>query len=285
MLVTGASGGTGRRVVAALSRRNIDIRAFVRRKEVCDSLSALGASEFALGTLEDDASLGEACKGVDTVLHICPPMHPQEDVIAKRLTDICMKSGVERLILWSVLHPVVHVPHHRRKLEAETGLIESGMPYTILQPSRYMQHLLPIWKQVQESSVHSLPFSTRSRFSLVDLSDLAEAAAVVAAEDGHEFATYQLAGPQALSQDDCARMLSDLLGKPVRAEERPLDAFLDQARKNGMPEWRIENMAIMNRHYTAHGLVGNPNVLAWLLKRELHDFSSFVRRELLVDAA
>ena len=281
ILITGASGGTGRRIVAALAQKNIAIRAFVRRKDVCDALAALGVSDFAFGVLEDDTALASACRGVDTVLHICPPMHPDEDGIGVRLTDHCREAGVERLILWSVLHPVIDVPHHRRKLQVETYLIESGLPYTILQPARYMQHLLPIWKQVQETGVHSMPFSVDARFSLADLPDLAEAAAVVAAQDGHDFATYQLAGPQPLSQRDCAAVLTELLGKPVRAEERPLAAFRDQAAKNGMPEWRIETMLIMNRHYTAHGLVGNPNVLRWLLQRDLHDFSDFVRRELL----
>ena len=68
--------------------------------------------------------------------------------------------------------------------------------YTILQPSRYMQHLVAIWKTVLATGVHSMPFGTTARFSLVDLADLAEATARVMTEPGHEAATYQLAGPR-----------------------------------------------------------------------------------------
>jgi hypothetical protein len=47
-----------------------------------------------------------------------------------------------------------------------------------------------------------------------------------------------------------------------------------------MPTERIEVMTKMNTHYDAHGLVGNPNVLRWLLGREPTRFAEFVRREL-----
>lgn len=40
----------------------------------------------------------------------------------------------------------------------------------------------------------------------------------------------------------------------------------------------------MNAHYDRHGLIGNPNVLRWILGREPNDFGGFVRRELLQSA-
>ncbi len=281
ILVTGAAGNTGRRVIASLLRYGADIRAFVRRSESRDVLAAMGVHDCAMGTLEDDQSLGAALAGIRQVLHICPPMHPQEDAIAQRLTGLCLKAGVERLILWSVLHPEIEVPHHRRKLAAQTDLMESGLTYTILQPARYMQHLLPIWKRVQDEGVHVMPFATDARFSLADLTDLAEAAAIVATRSGHDMATYQLAGPKALSSVDCAAILAQLLGRPVIAQERSLEDFRIQAEKSGMPQWRINNMLVMNRHYTAHGLTGNGNVLHWLLGRKPTEYGEFVQRELL----
>jgi len=281
VLVLSASGGTGRRVVKALAARGADVRAFIRRDEARQQLAALGVSDFAMGTLEDAGSLEQAMQGADQVFHICPPMHPQEDEIARTLTDLCGKIGTARFLLWSVLHPVIDVPHHRRKLLAEQYLIESGQCYTILQPSRYMQHLLPIWQNVTGKGDHALPFSVTSKFSLTDLDDLAEAGAIVATQQGHEYATYQLAAPEALSQEDCAAILSDLLGKPVAARQRDLGAFLEAAKSNGMPQHRLDNMRIMNEHYTAHGLVGNGQVLQFLLGRIPNTFAQFVQRELL----
>jgi uncharacterized protein YbjT (DUF2867 family) len=209
-------------------------------------------------------------------------MHPKEDAIARSFIDSCGKNGVGRFVLYSVLHPLLSdVPHHARKLEAERHLVNSGIAYTILQPSRYMQHLVPIWKSVLATGAHSMPFSTTVRFSVVDLADLADACARVMTEPGHQGATYQLAGPDALSQSDMARILTQMLGKPIRAEAKPLDQLCKEAQAAGMPAERIENMRLMNAHYDAHGLVGNPNVLRWLLGRRPNDFAAFVGRELL----
>lgn len=281
ILVTGASGKTGQRVVAAIVKKGGIVRAFVRRAEAGNPLKQVGAAEIALGDLMDHDSLRRAMTGAGQVLHICPPMHPQEDAIARTMTGLAGELSVDRFVLYSVLHPLLaDVPHHDRKLQAERALVDSGLNYTILQPGRYMQHLAMIWKAVLATGVHSMPFGTTARFSLADLSDLAEAAARIMTEAGHEAATYQLAGPEALSQDDCAGILTRVLGRPIRAVAKPIEDFRRDAAAAGMPAERIEVMTRMNAHYDAHGLVGNPNVLRWILAREPTRFAEFVVREL-----
>jgi uncharacterized protein YbjT (DUF2867 family) len=279
ILVTGASGKTGRSIVARLVAAGVMVRVFVRRREAGDELLAEGAAEMALGDLLDDAALRAAIAGTQQVLHICPPMHPAEDEIAARMIAHGQEAGIERLVLYSVLHPAIDVPHHRRKLKAETALIDSGLPYTILQPCRYMQHLAPIWNEVVATGIHRMPFSVGARFSLVDLHDLAEASCRVLTQPGHEYATYQLCGPQRLSQRDCAEVLTRHLGRDISAQAKPLDAFLADARNAGMPQARLETMMTMNAHYDAHGLVGNSNVLHWLLGRAPTDFAAYVARD------
>lgn len=281
VLVTGASGRTGRRVIAALVEKGIQVCAFVRRQSAGEELMGAGAAHFMCGDLENGDDLARAVKDCARIIHICPPMHHAEDQIAIALIDAAKKARVQHFILYSVLHPLINVPHHRRKLVAEEALIESGLPYTILQPGRYMQHLNAIWNEVLTQGVHAMPFSTATRFSLTDLDDLAQAVALVATQDRHFGAAYQLAGPQALSQEDCAHILSEMLGKPVRAQRRDPQAAVEIARKAGWPDSRIENMRIMNAHYDAHGLAGNSNILRWLLGREPGGFAAFVKRELL----
>jgi uncharacterized protein YbjT (DUF2867 family) len=282
ILITGASGKTGQRVAATVARKGGMVRAFVRRPEAGEALKDAGATEIALGDLADHESLRRAMAGVAQVLHICPPMHPQEDTIARAMIGLAREQSVDRFVLYSVLHPLLtDVPHHARKLEAERALIGSGLNYTILQPSRYMQHLVPIWKTVLATGVHSMPFGTTARFSVVDLADLAEATARIMTEPGHDGATYQLAGARPLSQDDMAEMLTRVLGRPIRAQAKPLDEFRRDATAAGMPAERIETMCQMNAHYDAHGLIGNPNVLRWILKREPTGFDAFVVREML----
>ncbi len=282
ILITGASGKTGQRVLAAVAKKGGVVRAFVRRPEASDLLKQIGAAEIAVGDLTDSDSLRRAMVGAGQVLHICPPMHPLEDAIAQTMIDLARAQSVERFVLYSVLHPILtDVPHHRRKLEAERYLVDSDLNYTILQPSRYMQHLVPIWKTVQSTGEHSMPFDVTACFSVVDLSDLAEATARIMTEPGHEGATYQLAGPQALSQNDMAGILTEVLGRPVRAVAKPLDDFRRDAVVAGFAAERIETMLLMNAHYDAHGLIGNCNVLRWILGREPTRFAEFVARELL----
>lgn len=282
ILITAASSKTGRQALAALVRRGARARVLVRRGEAGEELRAAGAAEVVVGDLFDRDVLGKAMQGARQVLHICPPMHPQEDALAKTAIELCREAAVSRLVLYSVLHPLLlDVPHHRRKLEAERALVESGLPYVVLQPSRYMQHLLPIWKTVKETGVHSMPFDVAQRFSVVDLADLAEVAAKVLTEPGHDNATYPLAGPAALSQTDMAQTLSELLGKPVRAVEKPLEDFRKEATAAGMPAARVDTMCTMLQHYGAHGLTGNPNILTWLLGRPPTTFRAFVQRDML----
>ncbi len=278
ILVTGASGRTGQAVVRALARRGAKVRAFIRRAEAARGLQDIGAAQTHLGDLADDASLAAAIRGTTQVLHICPPMHPQEDTLAIKIIDLCKAAGVARLTLYSVLHPHIEVPHHRRKQRAEAALIASGLPFTILQPGRYMQHLVGIWKEVVVTGRHRMPFSVSEQFSLVDLDDLAEATAIVLTEPGHAFATYELCGPQALSQTDCAKIIGDALKRTVVAEAKPLDDVIAEATRAGWPQARIDNMAIMNRHYDAHGFRGNPRVLRWLIEKEPATFADFVGR-------
>ena len=284
ILVTGASGRTGRRVISQLLARNQTVRAFVRRPEAARELLDIGVADCILGDLESENDLRRALEGVGRVLHICPPMHPAEDRLAASMIRLCEAQGVERFVLYSVLHPLADVPHHRRKLDAEEALLNSSLAYTILQPCRYMQHLNAIWAQVRDQGLHPMPFDSKARFSLVDLQDLAEASAEVLSEPGHEYATYQLAGPELLSMEDCAAILTGVLGREVKAIARSDEDFRRGAQASGMPAGRIEGMAVMNAHYTAHGLSGNPNVLRWLLGREPTGFATFVKRELMGEA-
>ena len=277
VLVTAASGKSAMQSVRRLAERGAKVRALVRREETRAALLLAGAADVAVGDLLNPSAVAEALKGVRTVLHICPPMHPQEDEIAASLFTLCLQAGVQHFVMWSVLHPHAHVPHHQRKQKAEGALIDSGLPFTILQPGRYMQHLETVWPSLLKTGVHAFPFSTTSPFSLVHLDDLASAAAKVATEPGHIGAIYELAGPEVLSQEDCAAIISRELGRSIRAERVDINLSADRARANGLPEWRVETLRIMNEHYDHHGLAGNGNVLQWLLGRPSISFTDYVR--------
>jgi uncharacterized protein YbjT (DUF2867 family) len=279
LLLTGANGRTGRAVLKSLVNHGVAVRAFVRNPAHQQEMLKLGATQCVVGDFQDSASVDAALQGAVKVLHIGPPMHADEVAMTGRFIDAAKRNSAAHFIYYSVMHPIRReVRHHRLKLDCEEALIESGLPYTILQPSRYMQHLVPIWKSVIADGVHAMPFDITRRFSIVDLADLADACAVVASSGNHHFATYELAGPEALSQEDMARIISEILGRTVTARATPPEAVAAKARAAGFDDDRIEQMLLMNRHYDAHGFRGNPNVLQYLIGRPARSFKSYVKQ-------
>ncbi len=279
ILVTGANGKTGRAMIRALARHR-PVRALVRDLGQAGELRALGATDIALGDMGDTGSLQTALDGASQLLHIGPAMDPNEVQYTTNAIEAAKAAGVSQFVYYSVMHPQRReIRHHRLKLEAEEHLIGSGLAYTILEPIRYMQHLDPIWPRVVEAGVHAMPFSVEQKFNIADLADLAEAATRVVVEPDHLYATYELAGPEALSQLDMAAIISKVIGRDVRAEAVTLEALERRVRAAGLSEDRIEQMLNMNRHYDQHGFRGNPNTLRMLLGREPATFQDYVERK------
>lgn len=278
VFISCANGKTGYAVTRALVARAARVRGLVRQSAHFERLQAIGA-EAVLGDLEDPASLVAAAAGCNVVMHIGPPMDPREVEATQAMLAAANAANAGQFIYYSVMQPLRQdVEHHRRKLLAEARVVESGIPYTLLQPIRYMQHLEPIWNEVRQNGVHAMPFNTREKFNVVDLEDLAQASAIVATDPGHLWATYELAGPEALSQDDMASRLSELLGRPVTARAISPEHYAAAAKARGFSAERIGWAQTMNRHYDAHGFRGNPNILRWLLGREPTSYQDYVRR-------
>ncbi|WP_394728707.1 SDR family oxidoreductase [Altererythrobacter sp. GH1-8] len=281
LLLTGANGRTGRAILKALVFAKIPVRVFIRDEAQAQDLLEIGASEFALGNLEDVDSIFEATEGASKVLHVGPPMYAGEEGASAVLIEASLAAQVEHFIYYSVMHPLSRaIRHHRLKLEVEERLINSGLTHTILQPSRYMQHLESIWPRVTSEGVHAMPFDIDRKFNVVDLLDLADACAVVASDDLYHFGTYELAGPEALSQREMATIISDVIGKPVEASAVPIEEMKVKARAAGASDDRIEQMEIMNRHYDAHGFRSNAVVLECILGRPANSYRSYVKRVL-----
>lgn len=279
LLLTGANGRTGRAVLKALVFAKIPVRVFIRDEAQAEELLAMGASEFALGNLEDHGSFSAATRGAEKVLHIGPPMYPGEEDASAALIKASLQNGVGHFIYYSVMHPLSRaIRHHRLKLEVEERLINSGLTHTILQPSRYMQHLEPLWATVTDEGVHAMPFGVERKFNVVDLVDLADACAVVAGTDRYNYGTYELAGPEALSQQDMAATIAEVIGKPVEARAVPIEEMKVKARAAGASDDRIEQMEIMNTHYDAHGFRSNAVVLECILGRPANSYRSYIKR-------
>jgi uncharacterized protein YbjT (DUF2867 family) len=279
ILVTGAAGKTGQAIIRALAGRGAAVRAFVYRPEQTARVKTSGAQEVVIGELHDEAAFGQAAQGVEALYHICSNMHPDEIEIGRIAIRAAQAAGVAHFVYHSVLHPQVEaMPHHWHKLRVEEMLFESGLTYTIMQPAAYMQNILAGWTLIQEQGIYRVPYRPEARLSLVDLEDVAAAAAITLTEPGHTGAIYELVGPDALSQHEVAAVLSRVLGRPVRAEQISIEAWTRPAQAAGMGAYPIETLVRMFRYYDQHGFWGNARVLGWLLNRPPTSFAAFVER-------
>jgi NAD(P)H dehydrogenase (quinone) len=279
ILVTGAAGKTGQAVIKTLVARRRPVRALVRRDEQAQIVKSLRAKEAIVGDMRDATTLKRATQGVRAVYHICPNVSPEEIQIGKTAIAAAREAGVERFVFHSVMHPQTEaMTHHWNKLRVEEALFESGLAYTILQPSSYMQNVLGGWKRIVERGVYTVPYTVEARMSMVDLDDVAQAAAVVLTEPGHLGATYELAGPEVLTQTQIAEILSKHLKRPVRAEQITIEAWTLQARASGMGEYQIETLVKMFHYYDRNGFWGSPHTLSQLLRRTPTKFDTFVER-------
>lgn len=279
ILVTGAAGKTGRAVVRALAARGAAVRALVHRPERASAVEALGAAEAVVGDMRDGAAMDRAARGARVVYHICPNVSPDEVSIGQTAIAAAQRAGAERFVYHSVLHPQVEAMlHHWLKMRVEELLFASGLDLTILQPAAYMQNVLAHCDRIVAEGIYPVPYPVETRLSLVDLEDVAAAAALVLTERGHAGAIYELAGPEALTQTDVTNILGQQLGRAVHAQAVPLEDWERGARAAGLGEYQVETLLQMFRYYARHGFCGNPNVLGWLLGRPPTTFAAFVGR-------
>jgi uncharacterized protein YbjT (DUF2867 family) len=140
-----------------------------------------------------------------------------------------------------------------------------------------MQNLLAYLPPIRQTGHYRVPYPVSTRLSLVDVRDVAEVAARVLTESGHVGATYELVGSAPLTQVEVAALIEKSIGQSVTATELPLGEWEEQARANGLGNYTVETLLKMFGYYAEHGLVGNQNVLGWLLRREPASLEGFVQ--------
>jgi uncharacterized protein YbjT (DUF2867 family) len=276
ILITGASGKTGKAIAKALSKVE-SVCAFVHREEHVAALRSLGAQKVIVGDLRDEDAIGLAMQDMQSVYHICPNMSPDETIIGDMVIGAARKAGVKHFVYHSVLHPQIEeMNHHWQKMRVEEMIFESGLPFTILQPAPYMQNLLAGWKSIVEDGILRVPYSVNAKFSFIDLDDLAEAAGIVLTEPGHGNAIYELAGTVPTSHAEVAEVVGRIVKRKVIAEREEIRDWRLRAEGSGMSDYVIENLIRMFGYYDQWGLTGNPNVLRWILKREPRSLEAFI---------
>ncbi len=283
ILVTAANGNQGKELVPRLVAAGAEVRACVRSQESAQALRGAGVADVVVGDMTDPDVLARALHGVERAYYLGPALHPAETRMGLAAVDAAKAAGVGHLVLSSVLHPLItDLVQHVSKRDIEEHLVSSGMEFTILQPANYMlrHRLLPAF----EHGVFRLSWALDRAQSMVDVGDVAEVAAAVLTEPGpHAGATYELAAAGRFTAYDIARVIAEVTGREVVAEQIDPDVFLRAAL--GVDDldqvpYQRDLLRAIGKRYSSSDFVGNPNVLTWLLGRTPTTFEQFVRREL-----
>ena len=237
ILVSGASGNVGSSLLEHLVAAGVEVRALTHDESKAPALEGKGMEAF-VGDLARPETLGEAFEGVDRVFHLTPNS-PEGATLGANLIDAAKESGNEvRVVRLSTLKASRDGPSRLSKqhAEVEDALTSSGLPYTILRPVYYMQNTMAVARSVASEGKIYQPLG-EGRIGMIDTRDIAEVAAKVLTEEGHEGKTYTLTGPASISYYDVAAALSEALDKEVIYVEVPLDAARGAMVGEGFPEW------------------------------------------------
>ena len=276
ILVTGAAGKTGQAVVRALLANGQTVRMLVRNETQLELMSSLYDTDIVVGDMTVESVLSNVFDGIRGVYHICPNMHPDELSIGLAMISAAKNSGLNQFVFHSVLHPQVQaMPHHWQKMRVEEALFTSGIPYTILQPAAYMQNILVEWQNIMQLGIIRVPYSPESMGSPVDLKDVADVAALVLCERDHIGAIYELCGPDVLSYQEQATILSEAIGRSIYVEQISLDEWKVQANDVGLSTYSLESLLKMFLYYDLYGFWGGSHVLRNLLQRPPTSFMEF----------
>ena len=276
ILVTGAAGKTGQAVVRALLANGRTVRTLVRNETQRELISSLYDTDIVIGDMSVESVISSLFEGIRAVYHICPNMHPDELSIGLAMISAAKTADVTQFVFHSVLHPQVEaMPHHWQKMRVEEALFTSGIPFTILQPAAYMQNILVEWKNIQQEGIIRVPYSPESKGSPVDLNDVADVASLVLSDRDHIGATYELCGPDILTYQEQATILSEYVGRSIRVEQIILDEWKTLAYGAGLRTYSVESLLKMFLYYDLYGFWGSSLVLSTLLQRPPTSFMEF----------
>jgi len=234
LLLTGATGSIGSRLLPLLLERGEDVRCLVREprrlgERRVDVQIALGD----LGEMSDPYLVRQALRGVDTVVHLAatirdqPPHRIEElnGLATVRLLRAAERSGVRRFVFFSALNASAaqRTRFFRAKWLAERAVASSPLTTSVFAPSVVYDHSDPWITLLRRFSfLPVLPVSGegKARFQPIWAADVARC--VVAALAAEPRDRYELAGPETLSYDEMSDLVSRLAGRPRPLVHIPL---------------------------------------------------------------
>ena len=257
-LVVGATGVVGGKICALLREQGASVRALVRSSSSPEAVERLRAAgvEIVVGDLKSPATLAGACHGVSTVFSTASAIGAPKEGDSFDSVDVggmmhliaaSRDAGVTRIVYVSVLGVSGDFPLGRAKLECERALRESGVGYTILQPSVFMDSWLSaeMGFDYQSGTVTVFGDGT-TRQGYIHSSDVARIAVSAASAAEAHNATLHLTGPDSLTSVDVVRAFEAASGRTFTTNFVPGEALAEQRAAATNP-WEETFAGLMQR--------------------------------------
>lgn len=232
ILIVGASGFLGREVASRLLDQGQAVRLLARTPATVEDLKQRGA-EVMQGDLVDPASLGRACQGVDAVLAAAHSIigkgryksEAVDDAGHRALIDAAQEAGVGHFVYTSALGaaPDSPIDFFRTKYHVEAYLKATGLSYTILRPSAFMEthaHTLN-GKAILETGKTSLLGKGTKPRNYVAVRDVAHFAVLALTEPSLKNRTLAVGGPGNFTNNQVAELYGKLAGITPKISHLP----------------------------------------------------------------
>jgi uncharacterized protein YbjT (DUF2867 family) len=285
ILVTGATGNIGNELVKQLSvlgnHRSVRVRAAVRSGIKAAAIKGLGV-EVAESDYTKPTTLSKAFIGVDK-LFLNTPFQPDMVQLTSNLVAEAAKSGtIEHIVKLSVTgaeaEPGITISRLHR--EAEKIIEESGIPFTFLRASGFMQNFVNIYGSSIKSQGAFYAPAGDGKIGFIDVRDIASVGVKVLTDDQNDrynYKAYYLTGPEALSYGEAAEIISKEVGKKISYVNIPDEAARKGMKEVDMGDWFINSIIEMYGIVRAgHGSYLSPNVEELTGKKPIF-FSQFAR--------
>jgi uncharacterized protein YbjT (DUF2867 family) len=241
IVVVGATGNTGSFLVNTLAKQGRKVRAVVRNLPLARERFGDHA-ELVVADLTQPETLSRALEGAKK-LYVAvggATGTPALVEVESRFIDRAKAAGVEHYVKVSGIDSRPNGDAKIQKMhgEIEEHLYRSGLNWTVLRPTFFMQNFLALAGAIQQGS---LPMPTgAARASLIDARDISECAAAVLTGEGHDRQVYTLTGGELLSHADVAEQMSRVLEKKISFVDLPGAAFQQAIAGAGAPIWFAE---------------------------------------------
>jgi NADH dehydrogenase len=231
ILVVGATGFLGREICRRLAAQGKQVKGMMRATSdpgAVDQLRSYGL-DLVQGDLKERSSLDDACRGVETVISTATTTRsaqPSDSIPATdrqgqlNLVDAAKQAGVPHFLYMSYSRNLTTpVPLTEAKRAVEEHLKASGLDYTILRPSYYMEGWLgPAVGFDFANAAATIYGPGTNQICWVSLGDVAEFAVRSVDTPAARNAVIELGGPEALSPLDAVKIFEEVGGRPFKVQ-------------------------------------------------------------------